>query len=281
MAKLELRKIARREASLDTSECFRKDTSLPVRLEGHGPAGLHQISGPGQGPSSFNLPESPSIDVFRLPAAGARMESPGYDDSQRMAPSLTWDGGNVPALLDDLLRRDRNRFFAVVKVLKELVMGIEELDIATPGGGATRRVDLVIENGLSIPADSASTGVRSLIFFVALAYHPTPARLILVEEPENGIHPRRLADVMRLFREITRGLHGAQPAQAVLTTHSPYLLDFVDLDTDQVLICRREDDGGRTVEPAAAERLKDFLDEFKLGEVWFNEGEERLCAKEK
>jgi predicted ATPase len=118
-----------------------------------------------------------------------------------------------------------------------------------------------------------------LIVFVALAYHPRPPRLILIEEPENGIHPRRLKDVVDLLREIAAGEHGGNSAQVIITTHSPYLLDMVNLEKEQVLVFRRNADGGRTAAPADEERLKIFLDEFKLGEVWFNRGEEGLIAK--
>lgn len=54
------------------------------------------------------------------------------------------------------------------------------------------------------------------------------------------------------------------PAQVVLTTNSPYLLDHVDIDQDQVLVSRRAQDGSREVVPVDAPRLKVFLDEFKL-----------------
>jgi predicted ATPase len=118
-----------------------------------------------------------------------------------------------------------------------------------------------------------------LLAFVALAHHPTPPRVILIEEPETGVHPKRLEEIVRLLREITQGKHGEHAAQVILTTHSPYLLDYVSLDTDQVLVFRRNDDGSRSAEPADPERLKLFLDEFKLGEVWFNRGEEGLVAK--
>jgi hypothetical protein len=57
------------------------------------------------------------------------------------------------------------------------------------------------------------------------------------------------------------------------------LLDHVDLETDQVLVFSREADGSRTARPVDAERMKTFLDEFMLGEVWFNQSEEGLVAK--
>ena len=195
-------------------------------------------------------------------------------------PQMDSSGELTPALLDYLLRRDRQRFFELVGALRDLVPGLEEVEIATPDPG-TRRIDLVIEMGLRIPADQASAGLRLLLFFVSLAYHPAPPRLILLEEPENGVHPKRLGDVIRLLREITQGVHGGHAAQVVLTTHSPHLLDYVDLTTDQVLVFSRNDDGSRTADPADAERLKNFLDEFMLGEVWYNEGEAGLVRPTK
>ena len=130
-----------------------------------------------------------------------------------------------------------------------------------------------------MPADRASAGVRLLLFFVALAYHPSPPKLILLEEPETGVHPTRLSEIMGLLRDITKGKHGGHASQIILTTHSPYLLDSANLEADQILVFRREEDGSRTATPADAERLRTFLDEFLLGEVWFNQGEEGLISR--
>ncbi len=206
------------------------------------------------------------------------MLSQGIADTDT-APALAEDGQNVPALLDYLLRKDRPRFFAFVEAMRDLVPGFEDIDIGTPDP-SQRRIDLVIEKDFRIPADKTSVGLRLLLFFVALAYHPTPPKIILLEEPENGVHPKRLEDVMKLLRDITQGVHAGHKAQVILTTHSPHLLDYVDLDKDQVLVfSRNDDDGSRSAEPADADRLKNFLDEFMLGEVWYNEGEAGLVER--
>lgn len=215
---------------------------------------------------------------YHLPSTGVNMVSEGYPDVGA-PPEITPDGGNIPALLDHYIRRDRKRFDQVITAMRDLVGGFEDIQISTPKP-ETRRIDFMIEGGLRISADQTSVGVRLILFFVALAYHPTPPKLILLEEPENCVHPKRLADVMRLLREITQGKHGGHAAQVILTTHSPYLLDQVDLATDQVLVFKRNDDGSRSAEPADAERLKSFLGEFMLGEVWFNEGEAGLVSRE-
>lgn len=230
--------------------------------------------------TSGNLPPNPGItqaQVFQLPVSGVNMTSDGYND-QAGAQQLGRSGDGVPGLLDYLLRRDRARFFGVVEKLKQHVPGLQDIEIATPHP-SERRLDLVIENGFRLHAEEASAGVRLLLFFVALTYHPSPPKIILVEEPETGVHPRRLADVIGLLREITEGKHGSHPVQVILTTHSPYLLDCLDVETDQVLVFSRNPDGSRTAEPVDAERLGLFLDEFMLGEVWYNQGEEGLVKK--
>jgi predicted ATPase len=214
---------------------------------------------------------------YLLRVAGVPMESEGYDD-QAGARQLDPDGSGVPGLLDYLLRRDRRRFTEYVEVVKRHVPGLQDLEIATPHP-AKRRLDLILEQGFRIPAAEASSGVRLMLFFIALTYHPSPPKLILLEEPENGVHPKRLADVVKLLKEITRGEHGGQPAQVILTTHSPYLLDSIKIPEDQVLVFRRLNGGSRIAQQVDAERLKLFLDEFMLGEVWYNQGEEGLVSK--
>jgi predicted ATPase len=218
------------------------------------------------------------ISAFELPSSGPVMEAPGHAD-QGVAPELGSHGENVPALVDYLLRRDRKRFDGFVQAMRNYVPGLLEINVATPAV-QIRRLDLKIDSGLEIPADRASVGVRVMLFFAALTWHPLPPSVILLEEPENGVHPRRLADIMRLLRDTTKGAHGGHPAQVILTTHSPYLLDHVNLDEDEVLVFRRNDDGSRTCEPVDRERLKAFLNDFMLGEVWFNEQEEGLVKRD-
>jgi len=112
--------------------------------------------------------------------------------------------------------------------MKERVPGLEDVHVATPSP-QERRIDLKIDNGLVIRADDASVGVRLMLFFVALTYHPSPPKIILLEEPENGVHPRRLADVMKLLRDITQGVHCGHPAQVIPVSYTHLTLPTSDL----------------------------------------------------
>jgi predicted ATPase len=77
--------------------------------------------------------------------------------------------------------------------------------------------------------------------------------LVGFEEPENGVHPRRI----RLIAEFLRAL-AAQDSQLIVTTHSPLLADLIP--EDSLYACRK--DGGRTlIQPLASGAL------FKSSEI--------------
>jgi len=191
---------------------------------------------------------------------------------------LASDGDNLADVLDFFLRNDRKRFDTIEASVREHVPGVEKINVSTRGSPANRSIDLVIDNGLTIDGAKASAGVCLILFFVVLAHHPDPPKLILLEEPENGVHPRRLTEIVNLLRATTEGKYGSA-AQVVLSTHSPYLLDNLNHATDQILVFQRKADGIRTAARMSEDRLKEFMGEFMLGEVWFNQGEAGLITK--
>ncbi len=262
------------------SDNYQGDPNLEVSITGSSNVGMGGVAvnrSTRDRELPVGIPALQPVSGYHFPSTGVPMTSEGFAETQALA-MLSRPGDNIAGILDHLLRLDRDRFFGIRDALKTLIPGLMDINIASPQSNS-RRVDLVLDRGYRIPAERASTGVRLLIAFVTLAFHPVPPRVILLEEPESGVHPRRLGDILHILRELTNGKYGQRAAQVILTTHSPYLLDSVDLETDQVLVFRREEDGSRSVEPADPERLKVFLDEFKLGEVWFNQEEEGLVRK--
>ena len=168
-----------------------------------------------------------NINKYDLPSTGPSMLSSGYSDNAG-AINLDKNGAGVPALIDYYLRRDRERFFNYVNSAKQIITGLADIDVATPKSNE-RQIVLVMEDGFKIPADNTSVGVKNILFFLALAYHPEPPHFILIEEPEKGVHPRRLGKIISLLRDMIEGKHSTVLPKIIITTHSPYLLDFVDL----------------------------------------------------
>lgn len=233
--------------------------------------------------SANNLPHQDEIQpaiIIQLPSSGPAFQCAGQAE-QRAAPPLEQDGQNLAAILDYMLRNERPRWDAIVETMREKVAGLKDILIRTPSADS-RRIDLVLKSGIVIPPNDVSVGDKLLLFFVTLSHHPIPPRIILLEEPEIGVHPKRLEHILGYLRDVTKGVHGQEPAQVIMTTHSPYILDHLDLECDQVLaFFIDENDGSRSAKPIDAEGLKPLLKTFLLGEIWFNKDEKGLVQHDK
>jgi predicted ATPase len=85
----------------------------------------------------------------------------------------------------------------------------------------------------------------------------------LIEEPENGLHPSRIGDVMRVLREVSK------TSQIILATHHPLVIN--ELQSDEVTILTRTPERGTVATPLS--HTKNFEQRSKvyaLGELWLN-----------
>jgi predicted ATPase len=119
---------------------------------------------------------------------------------------------------------------------------------------------------VTVPAANASEGALLLTAFLALAHGATP-EILLIEEPENGMHPSRLEVVMSLLRKISEGEVGSRPRQVIVTTHSPLLLGYVK--PEEVRIFRRDPERGTEITPLSAVPDLDRLRTLSAGDLWY------------
>jgi predicted ATPase len=85
--------------------------------------------------------------------------------------------------------------------------------------------------------------------------------LLVVEEIENGLDPR----TMHLLVEEFRASMEAKTTQILVTTHSPYLLDLLDLS--HIVVVERIDDEPTFVRPDA-QRLENWAESFSPGRLY-------------
>lgn len=76
-------------------------------------------------------------------------------------------------------------------------------------------------------ARTASDGTLRLIALLAALYEPTPPGVLCLEEPENGINPRRLTTLVEVLRQLVTDPQGqGDPSglvQLIISSHSPLL----------------------------------------------------------
>lgn len=201
------------------------------------------------------------------------------------------DGFGLPGLLDDILGFDleqfakiRNEFcrffpqFRSVRVETEQAIRrqFQETGRHSAGEVIGKGIHFETQGGRSIRAQQASDGAILFLGFLSLANLPQPPRLLLIEEPETGIYPERLRQVIELLRKMTAASGEAAP-QIVFTTHSPYVLSL--FQPEEVTFMSRGDDGIVRARPLRdAPHIKERLEGFYLGELWYNLSEEELFA---
>jgi predicted ATPase len=116
-----------------------------------------------------------------------------------------------------------------------------------------------------------SDGVLRLLAITTFLYLDRIPSLLTLEEPENGVHPQLVREVVQILRELTQRKPPNQ-CQVFFTTHSPYVLDEFFDHPDEVYCMDRP----RPLAGASITRLSDnrqinvVRDAFahSLGEAW-------------
>lgn len=195
------------------------------------------------------------------------------------SPSLAENGSNLAAVLQEMLSGpDRQAILDLEAKLHEAIPTIKGVSTPLVAPNAMHQIAFTLnvdsKPPITIPCSLASDGAMLLTGFLVLVYGNTPKRL-LIEEPENGLHPSRLKMVIDILRKISTGEIGNEPRQVIVTTHSPLLLNFVQ--PEEVRVFRRdENEGTKVVSMDKIPNIAKLRKDFAPGELWYLFGEEEL-----
>ena len=127
------------------------------------------------------------------------------------------DGGHLSPLLYRLKsdQRYRRNFDAIRRGLATVVPidGLE-VDLDTRRGTLDLRT---IQEGTPFSSRIVSEGTLRLLALCTIAANPWRSSLVAFEEPENGVHPRRVETVASIVANMVR----TDRHQVVVSTHSP------------------------------------------------------------
>ncbi len=115
-------------------------------------------------------------------------------------------------------------------------------------------------------------GLLRLLALSSFLYLDEIPRVILFEEPENGVHPHILREMVQVLKELT--LRKGQKSQVFFTTHSPYVLDEFYDNPEQVFLMNYADGKSnvqlrKLTETEDLEKVKNAFG--SLGEAWFSD----------
>jgi len=200
------------------------------------------------------------------------------------------NGFGLALCLDEILSFDRERFAQLEKRFTEIFPHIgsiallqepayrapvdnpEQVTMLNKADGKGLYFKMK-ESGQLVPASQASDGTLLVLAYLSILYLPQPPRLLLIEEPENGIHPKRLREILEILRSL---VHEQSHTQVVLTTHSPYVLDL--FKPEEVTLCTKLDTGEiKTTRMSDNPEVVRQLGVFTLGEIWTSEGDAKIA----
>lgn len=164
---------------------------------------------------------------------------------------------NLPIVLQ-ALRRDLSTKQLLRRFLADLSPAFSDFDVIPEGA----RLQLYLEEPKwQIPANRISDGTLRFLCLLALLVKPQAGSLIVIEEPELGLHPDMMPVIADLLRE------ASTKTQLIVTTHSRDLVDCFTSNPEAVLVCEKRD-GQTYIEPANAPGFKQILERKSLGRIW-------------
>jgi predicted ATPase len=215
-------------------------------------------------PGQSAAPQDWQSTVERWQFLALEPDPMGTPTRQRMTagpPMLNRDGSNLGQYLWSLREASVDAFNGLLEALQYVLPFASDIQ-AVVMQAIERLVFLqMTEADFKIPGWLFSTGTLRVLALLACLRHPNPPPLLVVEEIENGLDPRTLHLLVEEFRASME----AKTTQILVTTHSPYLLDLLDLA--HIVVVERIDDEPRFVRPAA-QRLENWAESFSPGRLY-------------
>ena len=152
-------------------------------------------------------------------------------------------GEELAAFLNTMKATDARQFRGIEKALHALMPDIDGIEVEVSDLG---EVELRLkEGGVAIPARVLSEGTLRMLGLLALTGVNEAPALVGFEEPENGVHPRRI----QLIAALLKTQETLRRTQYIVTTHSPVLPDLLANDS---LFAVRRLDGQTHIDPFSA-----------------------------
>ena len=176
--------------------------------------------------------------------------------AQYRADFLDEGGANLALVLSYFRGENKTQ---VVTALKKLYDGV--VDITCPVAGGNVALFLEEADNRVIPATRLSDGTLRYLCLLSILLHPEPPPVVVIEEPERGLHPDLLPTVAELL------VSASERVQLIVTTHSDALVDALT-DTPESVIVTEKHDGQTGMRRLDKGDLAKWLKDYTLGNLW-------------
>ena len=175
---------------------------------------------------------------------------------------LSTSGDNLQLAANYLFENHPGIYQEIINKMKQRVPGIGNITSEQTVDG---RLLLKFQDGSfrdPFIDKYVSDGTIKMFAYLVLLYDPSPHPLLCVEEPENQLYPKLLAELAEEFRA-----YAQRGGQVFVSTHSPDFLNAVELD--EVVWLSKKDGYTKIVRAKEDEQLRIFMEAGdQMGYLW-------------
>ena len=179
------------------------------------------------------------------------------DDNQ----FLRADASNLAAWLYLLRSTAPESYERIVAAIRQVAPFFRDFDLR-PDPLNTARIRLEWrerDSDAYCPPSRLSDGTLRFVCLAALLLQPKPPALLVIDEPELGLHPYAITQLAALLRA------AAHKTRLVVATHSTTLVN--QFEPEHLVIVDRVDGASTFRRPTSVE-IATWLDGYSLGELW-------------
>lgn len=196
---------------------------------------------------------------------------------------ITANGLNLPATLFRLHseKKEKDVYQTLTNKLKDLVEDVIEISVDKDEKRDLLTLQILFKGGLILPAQSLSDGTLRFLALAIIEEDNQSSGLICLEEPENGINPKKVHEMVELISGMVTdtdyAVDGDNPLrQVIINTHSPIVVSAVN---EESLYLAKEKEifvesfnkkiscTGFSALPSTWKTLNKLVDTTNLGEI--------------
>lgn len=171
-------------------------------------------------------------------------------------------GANFSSVIHAIQSEHREKFGEIESLLKTALPEVRQLLTALTKDGQTYVSWEEASMPMRVPGWAMSDGTLRLLGQLAALLSPETPALACYEEPENYLHPAWLSLVADVLK------NAASRNQILISTHSPYLLDYFSPET--LIVVDKKEGCSHFQFISKRKGIKKALQVLGLGELWYS-----------
>jgi predicted ATPase len=177
---------------------------------------------------------------------------------------LKYDGRNLAAFLYFIKVKHEKIYARIMATVKSIAPYIDTF-ILEPSQLNKKEIELRwVDKGdpeSNFSAYQLSDGTIRFIGLATVLLQPNPPSVIIIDEPELGLHPLAIAKLAGMIQI------ASQKTQVIVSTQSANLIDYFEPE-DVITVDKNKEDNQSIFMRLEAENLKLWSDDYTLGDLW-------------